>query len=285
MPAWRSIVPRGLRNWLRNPRASARWLRSALAFRRGRCASLDLSAAAGVPLLLRCHPEAARTFRLFLDDPDHRRELRAFLAVLPPQLRFFDLGAHYGFFTLAALARGGAETRVLAVEPSPAARRVLASNLGLAPGGGRAHVLAGAVGGAEGSLPMLAAGVASEHYMFAAGAARPDAVAVPQFTLPALARAAGFPPTLIKLDVEGAEFEVLTAPANLAALQAWRVPLLLELHADWIRRRGCDPAAPLAALAALGYELSHDGSVIGAAAAAAPPLVRLLCRPPRAGAG
>jgi FkbM family methyltransferase len=277
---WRTFVPRGLRNWLRSPRASLRWWRSSLAFRRGRAATLDLSASAGVGLRMRCHPEAGRTFALFLDDPDHRRELRAFVSELPASgLRLFDLGAHYGFFTLAAVALAGAGARVLAVEPSPAARRVLAANLALAAAGERVTVLAGAVGAAEGSLPMLAAGAASEHYLFAAGQ-RSDAVAVPQFTLPALARAAGFAPSLIKLDIEGAEFDVLTAPANLDALRAWRAPMLLELHSDWIRRRGQDPAAALTALAEAGYEFSRDGSPLSAAAASVPPLIRVACHFP-----
>jgi FkbM family methyltransferase len=279
---WRSLIPRGPRNWLRNPRASLRWLRSAFAFRRGHVVTLDCSAAAGVPLILRCHPEAGRTFRLFVDDADHRRELRAFAAALPGgDLRLFDLGAHYGFFTLAALALRGAATRVLAVEPSPGARRVLKANLALAGGGARAIVLAASVGPADGTLRMLAAGVASEHYMFPAPAQRPDAVDVPQFSLPTLAREAGFAPSLLKLDVEGGEFDILTASANLEALRAWRAPLLLELHADWIRHRGQDPAAPLAALAAIDYELTLDGAPIPAAAAAALPLTRLLCRPGR----
>ncbi len=283
MPSWRSIVPRGLRNWLRNPRASVRWLGSTRAFRRGRAATLDLSASAGVPLILRCHPAAGRTFRLFLDDSDHRRELRAFVAALPSgQLRLFDLGAHYGFFTLAAIALGGTDTRILAVEPSPAAQRVLNANLALAAAGGaRARVLGAAVGATDGSMRMLAGGVASEHYMFAAPSARPDAVAIRQCNLPTLARQAGFAPTLVKLDVEGGEFEVLTAPPNLEALRAWRVPLLLELHAEWIRQRGRNPAEVLAALAGLGYELFHDGAPVAAAHAVAVPLVRLLCRFPR----
>ncbi|HET9784073.1 MAG TPA: FkbM family methyltransferase [Terriglobales bacterium] len=242
----RHSTPRGLRNWVRNPRASLGWLRSQWDFRRGRTSEAVLPDG----LRLRCHPESAHTFALFTRDPAQGAEYEAFCRLLGPAPRLLDLGAHYGFFGAVALARSP-EARVLAVEPSAGALAILKENLRLAGGEGRAQVLAGAVGAGDGELAMLAAGPAGEQYMFAA-TGRPDAVRVPQFSLASLGRRAGWTPTLVKCDIEGHEAAVLQGE-NLAVLAAWRVPLLLELHRAWIRRDGGDPEALLRGLAAAGY--------------------------------
>lgn len=125
----RRVTPQRVRNWVRDPRASARWLGLGWAWRRRGAVELDC----GAGLVLHCHPASARTFRLFIDEPDSVAELSDFRAQLTPEARLDDLGAHYGFFTLAALALTGPEARVLAVEPSPAAVDVLGANLWLAP--------------------------------------------------------------------------------------------------------------------------------------------------------
>lgn len=247
----RRCTPRGLRNWLRNPRASLGWLHSQWDFRRGR----TVEAALPDGLRLRCHPESAHTFALFARDPTQEAEYHAFCRLLGRHARLLDLGAHYGFFGAVALARSP-EARVLAVEPSPAAVPILRANLRLAGGEGRAQVLAGAVGARDGELAMLAAGPAGEQYMFAA-AGRPDAVRMPQYCLATLGRHAGWTPTLVKCDIEGHETAVL-AGANLSVLAAWRAPLLLELHRAWIRREGGDPEALLRRLAAAGYRPLQD---------------------------
>src|SRR6185312_4179668 len=148
--AWvRRTTPRWLRNWVRNPRATGRWLRSAYQWRRRGAVVLTFgpvqdSAVAGLGLRgpqagastsgargedamgpapvnawrLRCHPESARTFGLFLRDPDSIAELAEFRQAATPGMRLLDIGAHYGFFSLVALALGGEEARALAVEPS-----------------------------------------------------------------------------------------------------------------------------------------------------------------------
>lgn len=242
----RRVTPRRLRNQLRNPRASLRWMGSQWAFRRGHVAELELPDG----LRLRCHPESAHTFGLFVHDPTQQGEYAAFCRVLGERPRLLDLGAHFGFFGAVALARS-AEARVVAVEPSAGALPILRENLRLAGGDGRWQVIAGAVGAQDGELAMLAAGPAGEQYMYAASG-RPDAVRVPQFSLASLGRRAGWTPTVVKCDIEGHEAAVLRGE-NLATLAAWHAPLLLELHGDWIRRDGGDPDALLAALEAAGY--------------------------------
>jgi FkbM family methyltransferase len=244
----RRATPRGLRNWVRNPRASLGWLRSQWEFRRGRTGEAILPDG----LRLRCHPESAHTFALFARDPTQAAEYHAFCQLLGPAPRLLDLGAHYGFFGAVALARSP-EARVLAVEPSRGALPILRANLRLAGGEGRAQVLAGAAGAGDGELAMLAAGPAGEQYMVAAGGRR-DATRVPQFCLATLGRHAGWTPTLVKCDVEGHEAAVLSGE-NLQVLAGWRAPLLLELHRAWIERDGGDAEALLAALAEAGYRI------------------------------
>lgn len=268
----RRATPRGLRNWMRNPRASARWLGTAWRWRRSGAVRLDLGS--GITLL--CHPESARTFGAFRSDPDSMAEFAEFRAAAGPGSRLYDVGAHYGFFSLATLALGGPSSRVLALEPSQRACRVLDANLKLAAAGGRALAVRAAAGPRDGTLAMIAGGIASENYMFAATGNRPDTVAVPQYSLPGMERLCGWIPTHLKLDIEGFEYEVLTAAENLAALASWRPTLFLELHCDFIRQRGFDPGDVLRALAGRGYRsLSHHGSHAAPGDILTRPLARL----------
>lgn len=266
----RRMTPRWLRNWLRDPRASLRWL--GLSWRWRRQGGVELDCGGGV--VVRCHPASARTFQLFVQDPDSIAEFEVFRQWLAPGARLYDLGAHYGFFSVAALALGA--ERVLAVEPSAAAARVLRSNLKLAAAGMRAQLLQAAVGVANAPLAMLSGGVHSENYMFAASVGRSDAVLVPALNFSGLEQHCGWRPTLVKLDIEGFERAVLTSPVNLDALRAWRVPLLLELHNAVLREEGHDPASILEALASAGYgSLKWRGQPVTPAWALTQPVARL----------
>lgn len=247
----RQITPRAARNWLRNPRASLRWLRHQARWRWTGAVRLDL----GEGVQLSCHPESARTFSCFLHNPDARQEWATFRATAQPGMRFWDLGAHYGFFSLAALQLGGEQAQVLAIEPSATAFHLLTLNLALTGAGDRGLARQLAVGPENGHIAMLSAGINGEHYLVKAMPGRPDAHEVPQSNLPGLYAITGWTPTHIKIDIESYEYELLAAPDNLAALKNWRPILFLELHCQWLRERQRDPKSVLAHLAANGYHI------------------------------
>ena len=101
----------------------------------------------------------------------------------------------------------------------------------------------------------------------------------------------GIRPSLIKIDVEGAELEVLRGAD--AVLRRFRPLLLVELNPSALRDRGAAPEQLLDALAGLGYETWEVGrrgllAPFGAADLARPELrrgyVNLFCRAASGGA-
>ena len=118
-----------------------------------------------------------------------------------------DVGANVGVY--AALAAGAVGARVLALEPAaetlPDLRAMVALN-GIAD---RVDIRAVAAGAAPGVLRFTTGRGTTNH------AAADGAVEVPVETLDALC--AERPPLLLKVDVEGAEPEVLAGAAALLA--------------------------------------------------------------------
>ena len=242
----RRLAPRGLRNLLRDPAATGRWL---LDSARGHLGGSAVVRAGG--LTIRLHPASARAVRRALRDPAQAAELAAFLAHIGPGARLLDVGASHGLFTLAALLAGGPAARALAVDPSAASNRLLRANLRLNGLAGRVVVVEAAAGAAEGTTRMLTTGPAGDHYLLPSDPRRPDAAEVPMRTLDAIAHEHGFTPTHLKIDIESHEADALRGAARLVAEA--RPRLSLEWHRAIIAARGGDPAEVAGVLAALGY--------------------------------
>lgn len=271
----RTVIPRGLRNWLRSPGLSLRWLWDEAAYRVGHCPELDLRPG----LRLRCHPAAHRFWRANqIEDPDQAAEFDAFLAACGPEVHLFDLGAHFGLFSLAATARGPF-ARAVAVDPSPASVAMI--HLGARLNAREARVIAieAAVGAEQGTVQMLDVGVQAAGYFVVAtsGRSRRDVREARVVTVDDLTERFG-PPTLLKIDVEGAEAEALRGAR--ATLRAGSPPaVFLELHGRMMRERGARPEDALAELLDAGYAL-HDlaGAPRAVEWATARDLVRLIAR-------
>jgi hypothetical protein len=88
----------------------------------------------------------------------------------------------------------------------------------------------------------------------ATGDQRPTTYDTPFTTLDDEWRRVGRDPAIVKVDVEGAEAEVLRGA--MAMIAATRPILFLELHLDELRARGESVAAMLSPLEALGYRFS-----------------------------
>jgi FkbM family methyltransferase len=112
-----------------------------------------------------------------------------------------DIGAHVGFFSLAARSRYPAAT-IHAYEPNPRALPCLRSNTTTA----RVEVFAEAVGGEAGRVAIIDDGPSDEaRARLVAG----DAEGVKQVRLETAVERIGGEVDLLKLDCEGAEFEIL----------------------------------------------------------------------------
>src|SRR5712691_2981686 len=121
----RTLIPRPLRNWLRSPSRSAEWLWDATRFSFGAVETLNFLPGWSVV----CHPHAYKVAgRSQISDPEQREEFQNFLAYCGPRMRLFDLGAHFGLFSLAAAQFGG---RAVAVDPSPLAAKMIRTQVRL----------------------------------------------------------------------------------------------------------------------------------------------------------
>ena len=177
---------------------------------------------------------------------------RAFAALLCPGDIVYDVGAHIGTYTLMALKGIGAGGRVIAYEPFAFTRRYLAQHLEWNGNASRVMtrpVCCGAVPGqrtfyfapdrAEGMNGLVPVEGFSEQM-------------VEVTTLDREVMEIGLPPSVIKIDVEGAEWDVLRGAE--AILRDHRPRLALSLHPAALAKQGASAVDVLGWLEALGYD-------------------------------
>lgn len=147
-----------------------------------------------------------------------------------PDTTFVDIGAWIGPLTLYAASVGGA---VHAIEPDPVARTVLQANIGLNPRlSKRIKVHSMAIGDRTGParLGNITSAYGGDSMSSLLYANAPVSWVVESTTLDQFLTAVGGPvPSLIKIDTEGTEVELLNAARGWLA--ATRPPLLLSVHA------------------------------------------------------
>jgi FkbM family methyltransferase len=202
-------------------------------------------------------------------DPRQAAELAAFLrlsASRSPGL-LFDVGAHSGLFSLAHCLVNP-ENRAVAFEPAAALTARIEQHGRLNGIATRQAVVCKAVADSAGSREMFAGD--GDGYVQAARFAGTEgrgwrACRLETTTLDAEMARCGAP-SLVKIDVEGYEREVLEGAG--AVLSASRPVVLLELHLNFLEERRIAPSSVLALLDAHGYELSTlDGTPLSAARA------------------
>jgi FkbM family methyltransferase len=168
---------------------------------------------------------------------------------------FYDIGANLGFFSLIAARRVGAQGHVYAFEPvrhnaDAVARSAHLNNLDMI------EIFAEAVGATTGRAELLLASHSGGAALASAGAP-PDMrgrVEVDIVTLDeAIARRGLRPPSLVKIDVEGAEMDVIYG--MMQTLRAHRPLVIYEI--DDATRQGLERKANdiAAQLTAVGYAL------------------------------
>jgi FkbM family methyltransferase len=271
----RRLVPRAARNWLRAPSLSVEWLADEARHALGRDPVVRLRP----EWPLRCHPAALRrTFLPAVADPDQALELSGFIAACVPGMRLFDAGAHFGLFTLAALHYGGNAARAVAVDPSPAATRMLRIHADLNGITNRVTIVEAALGSRVGRTLLVPVGViAAGYYVPAEPGGAAEARSVTALTLDSLAERHGVP-THVKIDVEGLEADVLAGARTVLAHKSAPI-LFVELHNQMVRERGADPDQAVESLAAAGYGLFDlDGRPANAREVVKRPLTRIVAR-------
>jgi FkbM family methyltransferase len=243
----RSVTPRSLRNWLRSPAKSLTWLWDSGSFALGSRKILDLRP----DWRLVCHPSAYRvTVQAQVEDPEQAPEFQNFLSHCTQGMSLFDVGAHFGIFSLAAARFGGT---ALAVDPSLEALRMVNVQATLNNWSDRIRTIRAAASDNSGGIDMLAAGVFSDYYfMVSEGRNQSELTHLDTVTVDELSLKFG-PPSHLKIDVEGYEAAVLRGAR--ATLKNSAPLLFLELHNEIVASNGGDQNAALNELSNLGYQV------------------------------
>jgi FkbM family methyltransferase len=271
----RAVVPRGLRNWIRAPGKSLGWGWQQARFLLGRRDLLEIRPG----LRLVSHPLAYRhSYFAQTEDAEQAAEFDSFIAHCTPGMVLFDLGAHFGLFSLAALHYGGLGARAVAVDASPTATRMIRTQARLNGVADRLYVVCACVCDRVGTRDMVAIGPLADGYFTPPTSETPasEVTATPAVTLDGLVEQTGLRPTHVKIDVEGFEESVLRGGQRL--LDGPGAPLLfLELHSELIRAQGREPGSVLTVLDQLHYRpFDVGGAPADPALLLSRPLVRFI---------
>ena len=269
----RRAIPRPLRNWLRSPSITLRWWLNNQ--------RQPLNYAIRPDWQLKCPLNAfGGSFRLQLQDRPQIRELDEFIALIQhsPGVQFMDIGCHFGIFSFAALHYGGPAARALAVDPSGFAGAMLQRIASLNGYDSRLRFLRAAAGAEAGELKMVDTGVSAAGYMVMPGdQTQTDCEFVPQNTLDQFTRQMDSAPTIIKIDVESYELEVLRGGKE--TLSTGKVILCLEIHNQMMRDRNVNPQLVLDQLHAYGYrQFTCEGKTLLPAELLVPEIIRVIAR-------
>ncbi len=272
----RAVLPRAARNWLRSPRRSLAWAWDELRYGRRKAHLVQMRP----DWRLLCHPAAYRFgYQFQVKDPVQMAELDGFISACRSGMVLFDIGAHFGLFSLAALHYGGPLSRAIAVDPSPMATRMIRiqARLNSHLTAGRLRIVQACVSDHPGYEPMVAIGVLAGGYFSAPNRHHhsTEVTRVAAITLDALVEQFSVQPTHVKIDVEGFEAAVLRGGHRL--LSQPRSPnLFIELHNQMIRERGGDPEETLELLRLYGYRAyAVEGTPLDQGSILCRPLVRI----------
>lgn len=144
-----------------------------------------------------------------------------------------DVGAHVGFYVLQAARWVGPEGRVIAFEPNPLARDVLSVNVRLNGFSDRVRIEGAAVGEQAGATVLYGgtdtSGLSRLRAPNAISGHR-HAIDVPLVSLDVYCADQGIRPSVLIVDVEGAELTVLQGARDLLA--GSDVPAVVEIHPE-----------------------------------------------------
>ncbi|MEN0651702.1 MULTISPECIES: FkbM family methyltransferase [Hyphobacterium] len=199
----------------------------------------------------RLHPRDNLSEKRALARPDklERRELDYLIETLRPESSFIDIGANFGLYSLTLAAAPDGPGRILAIEPQPEMLKRLRFNISASGFDDRIEVRPVAVAGQAGMLSFTE----NTHNRGESGLIGEGGLSVEAVTLVHLLDSAGIGQAdAIKIDVEGAEPEILEAFFATAPKTRWPKRLVLE------RLPHLSGRDPVAMAEAAGYRVVMD---------------------------
>ena len=163
---------------------------------------------------------------------------KVFVQEIGPHEIIYDVGAHFGTYTLIGLKRGGPGTRVVAYEPCELTRGYLVRHLRWNGAGDEVLVRPVCCGSRQGVATFFHTPGVPEGINGLLPAEGLVGTRVGVTTLDDEVRELGLVPTFVKIDVEGAELDVLKGAARVLAQH--RPRLLLSLHPRRLAEVGLD---------------------------------------------
>jgi FkbM family methyltransferase len=170
----------------------------------------------------------------FLVDPAHRQltwnaeEYAALKMAVRAGATVIDAGANVGAYTLLFATWAGAEGAVYAFEPASASRAGLARHLAINGLADRVTIRREAVTDGSGSRRFIDRGTDGGNRI--ARPADQDSIEVPVISIDEFCGTSGVIPDVIKIDVEGAELDVLRGARQTIARCGASLAVFVELH-------------------------------------------------------
>ena len=165
--------------------------------------------------------------------PAHRQlawnadEYAAFKDVVHPGATVLDVGANLGAYTVLFAQWVGSAGRVYAFEPAPESRVALERQIALNLVGDRVIVRPEAIASSTGTRRFRASGLRGDNRLSGVDG---DGIDVPAISLDEFCAREGVMPDVVKIDVEGAELEVLRGASHMLARAARDVHVFIEVH-------------------------------------------------------
>jgi FkbM family methyltransferase len=182
--------------------------------------------------------------------------------LLKPGDCFIDIGANVGIFTLAAAGRVGHKGHVLACEPTPATARALRTTVQVNNCTDRVRIEEVAVGRQSGRQPFHLTPISGHNSLYPlpheTSTIEIEVRSLDELTSP------GSQWSLAKIDVEGAELEVLAGMARLLSENP-DLPIIVEFGPSHFARVGSTVEAWLQTIRSLGltpFEIDADRPVL-----------------------
>ena len=187
-------------------------------------------------------------------DRYEKETTRLFRRLIRPGMVIIDVGAHVGYYTLIAAKQAGPTGKVYAFEPEPENHALLLKNIEL---NGYENVVAvkSAVSNHAGSTTLYLTGLDNgRHSVYQHDLPARGSVEVPTTTIDDFLEAQGWPEVnLVKVDVEGAELEVLAGMDRLLR-ESEGIRLILEFNPFLLQSAGVDALEFLKRPGAEGFQ-------------------------------